>query len=317
MAENYKGHIAMAINGLIFGLNIPVSKGLLSEGYITPFTLTLLRMCGAAALFWIVSLVQPREKVATKDIFLLFLASLFGIMLNQAAFIAGLALTSPINASIIATMVPIVTMLLAGLLLREPITWLKGGGVAMGAAGALMLILGTGAAGAGNGHIRGDLLCASSAISYSIYLTAFKPLIMRYSPVTLMKWMFLWAAVFCTPFGYEELLQVDVANLPWVTIIEVFYVVFLATFFTYMLIPVGQKLLRPTVVSMYNYMQPLVASLAAVALGIDTFGWWKATAGGLVFLGVWVVTRSKSRAQVEAGKAAGQTAEAGDQGASR
>ena len=307
-AQNYKGHIAMVINGLIFGLNIPISKGLLSEGYITPFTLTLLRMCGAAALFWAVSLIQPREKVATKDIFLLFLASLFGIQLNQATFIAGLALTSPINASIIATIVPIITMLLAALFLREPITWLKGTGVAIGASGALILILNAGVSGAGNGHIRGDVLCAVSALSYSLYLTAFKPLIMRYSPVTLMKWMFLWAAVCCTPFGYKELMAVDMASLPWATISEIFYVVFLATFFTYMLIPVGQKLLRPTLVSMYNYMQPLVASLAAVAMGIDVFGWWKALAGGLVFLGVWIVTRSKSRAQLEALKAAEEKA---------
>lgn len=302
----------MAVNGLIFGLNIPVSKYLLTEGYITPYMLTLMRMCGAAALFWTVSLVMPREKVARRDILLLLFASFFGIILNQVAFIAGLAQTSPINASIIATIVPIATMLLAGVFLREPITLLKGTGVAMGAAGALILILGTGTAGAGQGHIRGDILCGVSAISYSLYLTAFKPLIMRYSPVTLMKWMFLFAAVCCIPFGYRDLTGLNVAQLHWETIAGVFYVVFLATFLTYMLIPVGQKLLRPTIVSMYNYMQPLVATLAAVALGMDTFGWMKALAGMLVFAGVWVVTRSKSRAQLDELSRLGKVKEKGE-----
>ncbi len=302
--KKYKGHIAMVIANLIFGLNIPVSKSVLASGYVSPFGLTVLRVTGAAVLFWAVSLVQPREKVAPKDLLLLFFASLFGVMINQTAFIAGLSLTSPINASIIPTTVPIITMLLAAVFLREPITWLKGLGVAIGASGALLLILGGNAAELGDGHIRGDLLCVLSSLSYSLYLTMFKPLITRYSPVTVMKWMFLYATLCYLPFGYKELAAMDLEVIPWEMLTEVIYVVFMATFLAYMLIPVGQRLLRPTLVSMYNYMQPLVASLAAVAIGIDTFGWWKGLAGGLVFFGVWVVHRSKSRAQLDAEKAA-------------
>lgn len=297
----YKGHIAMVIANIIFGLNIPIAKSVLASGSISPFTLTLLRFCGGALLFWIASLMQPREKVPPKDLMLMFFASLLGVQLNQIAFVAGLASTSPINASIIVTFTPIITMLLAALFLREPITWTKGIGVAIGAYGAWLLILGGQIPGNGSpAHIRGDVLCALSCLSYACYLTIFKPLVARYSPLTLMKWMFLYAAVCCTPFGYKELIAVDVAQLPMELILEIIYVVFMATFIAYMLIPVAQKLLRPTLVSMYNYMQPLVASLVAVAAGIDSFGWPKAVAGALVFIGVWVVNKSKSRAQVEA-----------------
>lgn len=302
IGEKYKGHVAMVICNLIFGLNIPICKSVLASGWITPFNLTLMRMCGGAALFWALSMIQPREKVARKDLLMLFFASLLGVQLNQIAFITGISMTSPINASIISTITPILTMLLAALFLREPITWKKGIGVAIGASGALMLVLrSTGSA--GEGHVTGDLLCIASTLCFSCYLTLFKPLIARYSPVTLMKWMFLYAAVCCTPFGWSELVAIDPAQIPWMTITEVIYIVFMASFMSYLLLAVGQKLLRPTLVSMYNYMQPLVASLAAVAVGIDTFGWGKGLAGGLVFLGVWVVNKSKSREQLDAEKA--------------
>ncbi len=295
-----KGHAAMAINGIIFGLNIPVSKWVMASGHIDPVVLTMCRMCGGAVLFWAVSVIMPRERVALRDVFLLLAASCFGVIINQMSFVMGLGSTSPVNASIIAAAVPIFTMLLAAVFVREPITWLKGLGVAIGAAGALLLVLGSADPGGLGGHIKGDMLCLLSAISFSVYLTLFKPLIMRYSPITLMKWMFLWAAVICTPLGYSRLEAVEWSSMPWSTIAGISYVVFMATFFTYMLMPVGQKLLRPTVVSMYNYLQPLVASLVAVAIGQDSFGWGKTLAGVMVFLGVWVVTKSKSRAQLDA-----------------
>ena len=78
------------------------------------------------------------------------------------------------------------------------------------------------------------------------------------------------------------------------------FVVLGATFLAYLLVMVGQKNLRPTLVSMYNYVQPIVASAIAVAMGMDTFGWSKAGAIILVFTGVYIVTQSKSKAQLDA-----------------
>lgn len=139
-------------------------------------------MLGACLLFWTVSLFLPREKVAPRDIVLLLFASVFGIQLNQMLFLWGLSLTSPIDTSIIATIVPVLTMVLATLFLREPITWLKAGGVLLGCGGALLLILvsrhGTG----GTSSVAGDVLCVISAVSYATYLTAFRNVIVKYSP---------------------------------------------------------------------------------------------------------------------------------------
>jgi drug/metabolite transporter (DMT)-like permease len=117
-----------------------------------------------------------------------------------------------------------------------------------------------------------------------------------------MKWMFLFATLCSLPLCWRDIVAVDYISLPVNIYIRVAYIVIFATFFAYLLIPIGQKFLRPTIVSMYNYLQPLVSSLVAVALGMDTFGWTKGIATLLVFSGVYVVTQSKSRAQMEVEK---------------
>ena len=312
MDGKLKGHAALWVANIIWGLNAPIGKSVLwSETHpqgVSPFALSVYRMLGACLLFWTVSLFLPREKVAPRDIVLLLFASVFGIQLNQMLFLWGLSLTSPIDTSIIATIVPVLTMVLATLFLREPITWLKAGGVLLGCGGALRLILvsrhGTG----GTSSVAGDVLCVISAVSYATYLTAFRNVIVKYSPVTTMKWMFLFAAVAAVAIYYRPLAEVDYAALAPRTWAGIGYVVVCSTFLSYFMVPVGQRYLRPTVVSMYNYVQPLVAVLFTVAVGLDTFGFTKGVAALCVFAGVWLVTKSKSRAQLDAERAAAEQA---------
>ena len=180
----------------------------------------------------------------------------------------------------------------------------KAGGVFLGCAGALLLIL---VSRHGTGHtssVKGDVLCLVSAVSYATYLTAFRNVIVKYSPVTTMKWMFLFAAVVAAAVYYRPLTAVDYAALAPRTWAGIGYVVVCSTFLSYFMVPIGQRYLRPTVVSMYNYVQPVVAVLFSVAIGLDSFGFTKAAAALCVFAGVWLVTKSKSRAQLDAERAA-------------
>ena len=242
-----------------------------------------------------------REPVALRDRLSLFFAALLGIVLNQGSFILGVSMTSPIDASVVTTTAPIFAMIIAALYLREPITGMKIAGVAIGAVGALMLILSSpAAASSGSGSIGGDLLCMFAQLSYATYFVVFKGLIGRYGPVTLMKWMFLFATLCWLPFGAEDFVSTRWQAFGWRNFAEVGFIVLGATFLTYLLLPVGQKNLRPTVGCMYNYLQPLVASLVAVLAGMDRFTTIKAAAVVLVFAGVYVVTRSKSKAQMDA-----------------
>ena len=287
--------------GVIFGLLSPVSKALLDSGLISPAGLMMTRTAGAAAAFWFASLFVRREPVALRDRLSLFFAALLGIVLNQGSFILGVSMTSPIDASVVTTTAPIFAMIIAALYLREPITGMKIAGVAIGAVGALMLILSSpAAASSGSGSIGGDLLCMFAQLSYATYFVVFKGLIGRYGPVTLMKWMFLFATLCWLPFGAEDFVSTRWQAFGWRNFAEVGFIVLGATFLTYLLLPVGQKNLRPTVGCMYNYLQPLVASLVAVLAGMDRFTTIKAAAVVLVFAGVYAVTRSKSKAQMDA-----------------
>lgn len=288
---------------ITFGLLAPVSKSLFGTGLVSAYALTMMRMGGGAVVFWIASLFTRREHVPPRDLLLFFFASLLGIVLNQGTYVLGVSKTSPIDASVVTTTTPIFVMIIAALYLREPITGKKILGIVVGAAGALLLIL-SGAhlvsGRTGSGSVTGDLLCLFAQLSFATYFVIFKKLISRYSPVTLMKWMFLYATACCLPFGYSDLKAVGWAELGWANYAQIAYVVLGATFLAYLLMPIGQKNLRPTVASSYNYVQPLVATLVAVSLGMDTFGWLKGVAVLLVFAGVYIVTISKSRAQLEA-----------------
>lgn len=267
---------------------------------LDPLALTFFRFSGGMVLFWLASLFVKNEKVSTKDIFLLGAASFFGLSMNQIPFFYGLSLTSPIDASIVVTMLPIATMILAALFLKEPVTQMKIIGVLVGASGALLIVLNSAPEQGGNGNMMGNLIVFLGVISFGIYLTVFKNLISRYHPVTVMKWMFLWATLTGLPFCYTALTEINVSLLTTDVWLSVAYVIVMATFMGYLLIPIGQKTLRPTTLSMYNYVQPVVASLVAVLAGIDQFGFQQALAGLLVFSGVYIVTQSKSKAQLDA-----------------
>lgn len=301
-----RGHIVLLLANIIWGLNSPICKSILfsadNPGGINPFALTAFRMIGACLLFWLVAMFLPRERVAPRDLAGLFLASLFGIQLNQMLFLWGLSLTSPINVSIISTVVPILTMVLATLFLREPITPLKVGGVLLGAAGAVMLILTSNRGVGGGSSLKGDLINLISAACYAVYLTACRKVVLKYSPVTTMKWMFLFASIVAAVIYHNQVLAVDYSALSGRVWGGILYVICLSTFFAYLMVPIAQRYLRPTIISTYNYVQPVVSVLFSVAIGLDAFGFTKAAAALCIFTGVWLVTRSKSRAQLDAEK---------------
>jgi len=302
-SDAYKGHLAMLGANILWGLMSPVSKAVLMAGPVSALSLTTFRMVGAAVVFWLASFFTKKEHVNHQDLAKLFFAALLGIVLNQGSFIFGVSLTSPINASIVTTTTPIITMIIAAFYLKEPVTGKKVIGIFVGAAGALLLILSSQSAAADSGkssNIWGDLLCLLAQFSFSFYFVLFKGLIGKYSPITLMKWMFTYASICTIPFSYNHIAGIDFLNLPSELYMGIIYVVLGGTFLPYLFIPIGQNLLRPTVACMYNYVQPIVASLIAVLWGMDTFGVMKGIAVALVFTGVYIVTQSKSRAQLEA-----------------
>lgn len=294
------GHLAVLAANIMWGLMAPVSKEALNyfgTAGVSPVVLPAMRMIGATACFWLMSLMARRERVERRDMPLILLGGLLSVAFNQNLFICGIAFTSPVDASVVTTMLPIITMLLAAAILGEPITGLKTGGVGIGTAGAALLVMSNGEGLTFDAsHALGDAMCLGAQLSFAFYLVLCKRVMGKYSPVTLMKWMFLSATVVTLPFSGPSLAGIDFAAVPGAVWGEVAYVVFVGTVMTFFLVPIGQRLLRPTVVSSYNYVQPVVSAVVSLYLGLDTFGWVKGLAVALVFGGVLMVSRSRAKA---------------------
>lgn len=285
---------------VMWGLMSPLAKFVLVSGVVTPIVLTNMRICGAMILFWIGSLFQKQEHVPPSDLLRLFGAALLAIVFNQGSFIFGVGLTSPADASIITTSMPLWAMIFAAFILKEPITLKKVLGIAAGAAGALLLIFGNGriSGAAGGNPVLGDFLVMCAQFSYALYLVVYKKFVSKYSLFTIMKWMFTFAALCALPFAIGDLRHMQWAHFTPDMVAAIAFIVVCATFLSYILILVGQKDLRPTVAGMYNYVQPIVVCIVAVWWGMDTFNAVKGFAVLLIFSGVYLVTTSKSRADL-------------------
>lgn len=290
------GHLACFLAYAIFGFNIIVCKDLTAGRLISPLAIFTLRSLGAGALFWLISFFTQKEKVEKKDYAGIFVASMLGFFVCQVTFLVGIPHITPMDCSVLSAISPIYTMIIAAIVLKEPITWQKAGGVAISFAGIIYLIVSrTSAAGTAETSLFGILMLILNSLSFSMYLGIFKPLIGKYSVVTFMKWIFLFAFVVSAPFSAREIVTLDWSAIPAIQFAELAFLIFCATFITYFLIPVGQKRIRPTLVSMYSYVQPIIAIVISITVGMEMLTWSKVLAAVMVFGGVVVVSYSKSR----------------------
>ena len=299
MKEKTLGHLACFIAYAIFGINIIVCKDLTSSRLISPIALFCLRSLGAGTLFWLISCFMTKEEVTKKDYGKILMASLLGFFLTQMTFLIAIPDITPMDCSIVSSLSPIYTMFIAAYALKEPITLRKAGGVAISFLGIIYLILNsvTGAESTVQTSWTGILLMIANSLCFSLYLGLFKPVITRYSVITFMKWIFLFASAFSLPLAGHELLTFDYSLLSGLYLSELAFLIVCSTFITYFLIPLGQKRIRPTLVSMYSYVQPIIAIVISIWVGMDTLSWQKVLAAAMVFGGVVLVNYSRSAKQ--------------------
>ena len=296
MKEKTTGHLACFIAYAIFGINIIVCKDLTSSRLISPIALFCIRSLGAGALFWIISSFLPKEKVEKKDYAKILAASLLGFFLTQMTFLIAIPDITPMDCSIVSSLSPIYTMFIAAYALKEPITLRKAGGVAISFMGVIYLIMNsvTSTGGTEETSLIGILLMIANSLCFSLYLGLFKPVISKYSVITFMKWIFLFAFAFSLPLAGRELATFDYSLLSGMYLWELAFLIVCSTFITYFLIPLGQKRIRPTLVSMYSYVQPIIAIAISIWVGMDSLSWQKVLAGIMVFGGVILVNYSRS-----------------------
>lgn len=273
VSRNTLAHLALFTVNFIYGVNYVVAKGLM-PAVIGPSGFIVLRVVGAGLLFWVLRVWRP-ERVEATDLGRLFLCALTGVALNQLMFFHGLMRTTPLNASIIMVATPILVLVLAGVLLKERITWMKLIGVLLGAGGALVLIIAKPASASSGATALGDLFILINASSYGLFLVLVKPLIRKYSAITVMAWCFLFGLLLVLPFGYAEVLTVQWSALTLPHILALSFVIVMVTFVAYLMNTWALGKVSPTVVGTYIYMQPVLAVVFTwlfVRIGADSLG---------------------------------------------
>jgi drug/metabolite transporter (DMT)-like permease len=278
---------------LIYGLNYVVAKTIMPD-FLQPRAIIVLRVVGGALFYWLlVCLLPGAEKVARKDLVRIAIASVFGITINQILFFEGLNLTSPINASIIMVNVPILVMLMSHLIIRERITTYKIIGLALGASGAAFLIMNNGNFTLSGGTALGDLLILINASSYALYLVLIKPLMFRYKPVTIVKWVFFFGAIFVMPFSIHIAWKAEWSAIPWQIWLSILYVIIFTTIIAYFLNNFSLSRISPTANSAFIYLQPVFAAVVAIILLGDVLKMHNLIAAFLIFAGVYLVSIKK------------------------
>ena len=288
------GHLAMLVATILWGALSPIAKGVLEEGVMNGLALSAVRIGGGALLFFLASLLPKSitndQHVERKDLFTLFLASVIMISANQGLFIIGIQYTTPIDTTVMCTLTPVFTLLLAALFIGQKLTPLKISGVVIGLVGALIIAFSETNSGIASNPILGDTLCVLAQVCAAVYYVFFLKIINKYSPFTIMKWMFIFSALTYVPCMIPFLVESSWSAIGSDTVLSLAYIVIFPTFIAYLIIPFSQRILKPTVISMYAYLQPVVSAVLSAIMGLAIFGWSRILGTLMIFTGVFLVS---------------------------
>jgi drug/metabolite transporter (DMT)-like permease len=287
--------LAATLASTIYGINHTLAKGLMPD-HILPKGFILLRVLGAAVLFWGISFFVKTEKIDRKDWPRIVLCTVCGMVINMVFFFEGLNLSTPINSSVIITLSPIVLFVLSAIFIREKITIQKSVGAFIGLLGALLLVFFTVSSATNAPNIPlGNMFFIINVIAYSVYLIVVRPLTAKYSSITLMKWFFMFAVLINLPLGFQEFRAVSWSGLPFDALWKMGFVVVGTTFMTYLLNIYALKELSASTLGVFIYLQPVLGIAYAILVGADELDFIKILSMLLVFVGVYVVSVKPTR----------------------
>ncbi|RAR71296.1 DMT family transporter [Flavobacterium aciduliphilum] len=282
--------VAATLVSIIYGVTFTIAKDVM-PAFVQPFGFISMRVGGSMVLFWLVSFLGPKEKIALQDFPRIGAAALFGVALNMLTFFKGLSYTSPIMGAVLMVTTPMIVLVLSSIIMKERMQKRKMTGILLGLAGTITLILyGKSMVNAPNAML-GNLLVFINAISYGFYLILVKKLMDKYNAFTFVKWIYTFGFIMVIPFGWNEFQAIQWHAMPTEIFWKIGFVVVFSTFLTYLLNLVSMRELKPTIVAVFIYLQPLFASIFAVSLGKDDLSLIKILSAVLIFAGVYLVTQ--------------------------
>jgi len=286
-----KAHIALFLVSLIYAANYTIAKEVMPK-YLSPDVLVLARILTGTIIFWLATSFKS-EKIDKSDFGLLILCGFTGAALNMFAFFKGLSLTTPINASLILLLVPILVLIISAVFFKERITRIKGIGIILGIIGAGFLVMNGRSVSLNSQGLLGDLLICVNSTSYAIYLVLVKKLIRKYKTLTVLKWVFTFGLIFIFPFTISDFTNANWSAIPLSIWSAIAFILIAVTVLTYLFNGYALKFVSASVVSIYIYLQPLLASIIALSFGKDSLNLTKIIAYLLIFSGVLMVSQSR------------------------
>ena len=285
-------HTALVFTNIFFAINLSAVKHLTNNNLVQAFGLNVVRVGVSVLLFWVLYLLKPVNiKIDKADRMRLFLCAVFGIAINQLFFIKGLSLTYPIHAALLLLITPILIVIIAAWILKERLGILKITGLALGISGALVLVLAKDNTGNADNVLLGNLFIIINAISYTIYFIIVKPLMVKYNPIVILRWVFTIGLVLVLPFGWVEFTQIPWQLYTAVDFTSMGLIVITGTFLAYLLNLYGIKILGPSVAGFYIYTQPVFAALIAMFFLHEHLALYKILAAVLIFSGVYLANK--------------------------
>ena len=299
MNKRTAAHLALLFTNLFFAINLSAVKHLTNLQLAKPFGINVIRVGVSMILFWILFLAKPVNiKIARKDIGRFVLCAITGVVINQTLFIKGLSLTYSIHASLLMLTTPILIVFIAAWILRERISFIKLSGLALGITGAAVLVIGKENSGTGNSIVLGDILIIINAISYTFYFVLVKPLMLKYDPVVIIRWIFSFGFLLILPLGWIEFTQIQWQQFTRVDYTIMALIVIGGTFFAYLFNVYGIKILGASVAGFYIYTQPFFAAIIAMLFLKEELSMYKIVAAGLIFAGVFLANKPVQHAGI-------------------
>lgn len=299
MKPTTNAHIAVFCTNLFFASNYSLIK-YISPSLVKPYALNVFRVTISLVLFWLLWVLgkslpgqlKSKAGIGKEDIGRFFLCGFTGIAINQTFFIKGLTLTSPIHASLLILCTPLLITIIAFWVLKEKITIAKTIGLALGIGGSLVLIMTKESTGHAGNSLLGDLLIVLNAISYAFYFILVKPLMEKYSPVHVIRWVFTFGFIMILPFGWVQFSEIQWPQFEWSHIVSLGFIVIAGTFLAYYFNVYGIQHIGAGSTGSYIYTQPVIAAIIAMLFLHEHLTGQKILAGVMIFIGVFLVSRA-------------------------
>jgi drug/metabolite transporter (DMT)-like permease len=291
-ANRIKAHLALIGTNIFFAINFSAVKYLINNHFIQPFGLNFIRMFFTTLLLWMFYFLNPVKITVRKIHYKRFIiCALLGIVINQLLFIKGLSMTFSIHASLLMLTTPIFITIIAAFILKEHLHKFKILGLLLGISGALVLIMARKNTGNGSNVIWGDIFVIINAICYSCYFILVKPLMKRYSAMSVIRVLFTIGTFIALPICWNEFTAIPWSHYTVLSTSILLLIVVGGTFFAYTFNLYGIKHLGASVSGSYIYTQPFFATVIAMIFMNETLDIYKIIGGIFIFSGVYFVTK--------------------------